>query len=141
MQRSSNPPVEARRLIVKGEPITPTVSFTFTCTERPEERRCNPVSENLDVARNHSYEARRTRRSSEQHGVVPSDKPGESLGSDATGRRYRTSRKPREDKPEAPLLVYWVGQHSMTTETRLMTVAGSGGVLTAARSEGLHRNR
>lgn len=29
----------------------------------------------------------------------------------------------------------------MITETRLMTVTSSGGVMTAARSEGLHRNR
>jgi hypothetical protein len=29
----------------------------------------------------------------------------------------------------------------MTTETRLMTMASSGGVMTAARSEGLQRNK
>ena len=72
-----------------------------------------------------------------EQGAVPPDKPRDRLGSDLAGRRYRTLRRPREHqirKPSLPL----IGEGNIVGGKLDETVGDSGGVLAAARTEGLH---
>jgi hypothetical protein len=71
---------------------------------------------------------------------VPPDKSGLGLESDLVGRRYRTLNKPRENRSVEP-------NHSSTGEGStcggkvwLKAAVSSGGVMAAARKEGLYRN-
>ena len=72
-------------------------------------------------------------------GVMSPDKPDSRLGSNSIGRRYRTLCKPREDQPSA-LRLSWTGSGSTTGGNGLMTVGGPGGVMAAARRDGMHRD-
>ena len=72
-----------------------------------------------------------------KQGAGPPDKPRYSLGSDLAGRRYRTLRRPREHrfrKPSLPL----IGEGNIVGGKLAETAGDSGGVLAAARKEGMH---
>lgn len=72
-------------------------------------------------------------------GVMSPDKPGARPGSDSIGRRYRTLSKPREHQLPKPRLSI-TGSGSTDGGNGLMTTGGSGGVVAAARREGMHRD-
>ncbi len=72
-----------------------------------------------------------------KQGAVPPDKPRCCLGSDLAGRRYRTLCRPREHqfrKPSLPL----IGEGNIVCGKLAETAGDSGGVLAAAREEGVH---
>jgi hypothetical protein len=73
-----------------------------------------------------------------KQGAVPPDKPRYCLGSDLAGRRYRTLCRPREReqfrKPSLPL----IGEGNIAGGKLTETADDSGGVLAAARKEGMH---
>jgi len=100
----------------------------------------NPASENPDVARNRSYEAERTRRSCESTTWCPLTNLVFDQGATLRAAGIERRASPVSTSPEAEPPVYRRRQHS-NHGNRLETVASSGGVMTAARSEGLYRNR
>jgi hypothetical protein len=67
------------------------------------------------------------------------DKPGHGPGSDLTGRRNRTLSKPREHTFLKSSLSL-TGEDSTEGGKLGETADGSGGVMAAARQEGLHRD-
>jgi len=98
------------------------------------------VGESPNTAKASNCEAEETCLEQRKPGAVPPDKSGLGLESDPAGRRYRTQSKPREDKSVKP-------SHSSTGEGSTcggkawpMAAVSSGGVMAAARREGLYRN-
>ena len=72
-----------------------------------------------------------------KQGAEPPDKPRGRLGSDLAGRRYRTLRRPREHRSRKPSLPL-IGEGNIVGGKLAETAGDSGGVLAAARKEGLH---
>ena len=72
-----------------------------------------------------------------KQGAEPPDNPRVSLGSNLVGRRYRTLCRPREHKSRKPSLPL-IGEGNIVGGKLTETAGGSGGVLAAARKEGLH---